>query len=347
MSCFLLQVSCLLPCFPCYVLTLTHVPACPPRQLFAQHQHQQQYYQQQQYLQQLQWAQAQAQAQQLYRQQQLWQQQQQQLQQQHQQQQHEPAAFLSPSQYGAPQPQAPPSASGAAEGGARTPEYHAPVDASRMSVAAFANALAEDEGGSEPGGSRHSDAAFSSRRSSASEDNTSCGMSDGGLSASSLFPTALSLPGSEGLQEMDRRQWRRFKLLEKFPLSHDAAVFRFGLQPHRKLHCPPVSHIVFRTVDGVTGKKLARAYTPISNREDVGFFDFLVKLYPGGIMTELLFRLEPGQAIEMRGPVAAKLHYKRGMAAHVGLVCGGTGIAPMWQLMDAILRNPKDTTKVK
>ena len=34
------------------------------------------------------------------------------------------------------------------------------------------------------------------------------------------------------------------------------------------------------------------------------------------------------------------------MTRHMGLACGGTGITPMWQLMEAVLRDKKDKTLI-
>jgi hypothetical protein len=35
------------------------------------------------------------------------------------------------------------------------------------------------------------------------------------------------------------------------------------------------------------------------------------------------------------------------MQASLGMVCGGTGVTPIYQVVNAVLKNPRDKTKVR
>ena len=88
-----------------------------------------------------------------------------------------------------------------------------------------------------------------------------------------------------------------------------------------------------------------RPYTPISDESDKGTMTLLVKRYPNGAMSEHLHSMNPGQMLEMRGPLP-KYPWEPNKHEHIALVAGGTGITPMYQLIRAIFNNPEDKTKV-
>ncbi len=73
--------------------------------------------------------------------------------------------------------------------------------------------------------------------------------------------------------------------------------------------------------------------------------DLLVKKYENGPMSTHLHDLVPGQHLEIKGPLP-KYPWSTNKHEHVGLVAGGTGITPMFQLVRAIFNNPDDKTKV-
>jgi cytochrome-b5 reductase len=52
-----------------------------------------------------------------------------------------------------------------------------------------------------------------------------------------------------------------------------------------------------------------------------------------------------GETIAIKGPFK-KLEYITNMKENIGMIAGGTGIAPMIQMLQAIFQNPEDTTKV-
>ncbi|GFY99779.1 FAD/NAD(P)-binding oxidoreductase [Actinidia rufa] len=86
-------------------------------------------------------------------------------------------------------------------------------------------------------------------------------------------------------------------------------------------------------------------YTPISDPDSKGYFDLLIKVYPEGKMSQHFASLKPGDVVDVKGPIE-KLRYTPNMKKHIGMIAGGTGITPMLQIIDAILRNPDDNTQV-
>ena len=49
-------------------------------------------------------------------------------------------------------------------------------------------------------------------------------------------------------------------------------------------------------------------------------------------MSKYLTDMKPGDTIEMKGPIK-KYDYHANKKAEIGMIAGGTGIAPMWQVI--------------
>ena len=62
-------------------------------------------------------------------------------------------------------------------------------------------------------------------------------------------------------------------------------------------------------------------------------------------MSQHMASLKVGDKLDFKGPIV-ETKYAPNQYAQVGMVAGGTGIAPMLQVLDEILENPKDKTKV-
>ncbi|KAL8488318.1 hypothetical protein ACS0TY_024554 [Phlomoides rotata] len=144
-------------------------------------------------------------------------------------------------------------------------------------------------------------------------------------------------------------KWIEFKLQDKVQASHNSQLFRFSFDPDVKLGLNVASCLITRAphgqnADGKT-KYVIRPYTPISDPEAKGYFDLLIKVYPEGKMSQHFASLKPGDVLEVKGPIE-KLKYSPNMKKHIGMIAGGSGITPMLQIIDAILKNPDDNTKV-
>ncbi|RKO93791.1 hypothetical protein BDK51DRAFT_12187, partial [Blyttiomyces helicus] len=95
---------------------------------------------------------------------------------------------------------------------------------------------------------------------------------------------------------------------------------------------------------------IARPYSPVDyhrgggDGEEEGF-ELIVKRYEGGSVSGLLCGLEVGETVEMRGPIET-VGYQPNLVEELGMISGGTGIAPFYLLVKQILTDPADHTKV-
>lgn len=62
-------------------------------------------------------------------------------------------------------------------------------------------------------------------------------------------------------------------------------------------------------------------------------------------MSTHLHDMTPGQSLDFKGPLP-KYAWSENKHEHIGLIAGGTGITPMYQLLRTIFSNPNEKTKV-
>lgn len=153
-----------------------------------------------------------------------------------------------------------------------------------------------------------------------------------------------SPPPSESVF-LSPNEFKSLPLVRKEPVSPNVIRYTFAL-PHTRavLGLPIGQHISIKA--DINGTTVSRSYTPISNDSDLGVLELIIKLYPDGLMTSQYFaNLEVGDTVQVRGPKGA-MRYERGLCKHLGMVAGGTGITPMYQLIRAICEDEADDTKI-
>ncbi|PIA17065.1 ferredoxin reductase-like protein [Coemansia reversa NRRL 1564] len=139
-------------------------------------------------------------------------------------------------------------------------------------------------------------------------------------------------------------EYRKFKLTKKVQLSSNTARYRFELPSlESTLGLPIGRHIQLMTE--VDGKQVARSYTPTSTDNDRGYFELVVKTYDSGVISSYLNNMKIGDTINARGP-RGTFQYKPNMVRAIGMIAGGTGITPMFQIIQHVLANPEDKTHV-
>ncbi|KAL0044059.1 hypothetical protein WJX82_006473 [Trebouxia sp. C0006] len=122
-------------------------------------------------------------------------------------------------------------------------------------------------------------------------------------------------------------------------------MFRFGLPTKNTLLGLPIGqHITFKAKDD-DGKDFFRPYTPTTDDDIPGHVDFVIKVYPEGKMSQHLDKMEVGQTILFKGP-KGRYQYQQGSLRAIGMLAGGTGVTPMYQVANAILKNPADKTDI-
>ncbi|KAJ1677787.1 NADH-cytochrome b5 reductase [Spiromyces aspiralis] len=95
----------------------------------------------------------------------------------------------------------------------------------------------------------------------------------------------------------------------------------------------------------IDGKEVSRSYTPISLDDDKGYFELLIKSYPNGVLSKHFDSLKIGDSIKVRGP-KGNFKYVPNTIRHIGMIAGGSGLTPMYQIILSILRNSNDKTKL-
>jgi len=136
---------------------------------------------------------------------------------------------------------------------------------------------------------------------------------------------------------LDPRIFRSFKVSHTSWDTKDVLRLRVDLGEPTKTMCG--QHVVMRLG---SNKRIERQYTPIRDPKAKGSAEFLVKVYPNGVMGQALAKLTAGDSVEMVGPRGDLVYHgssvwKRGvnkMQAHHLILCGaGSGITPMMQIL--------------
>ena len=141
---------------------------------------------------------------------------------------------------------------------------------------------------------------------------------------------------------LDPNNFKPFKLIAKSDLTGNTKLYRFELPENQPSGLTTASCLVTKFV-GQDQKPVIRPYTPISLPSTRGHLDLAIKIYPGGAMGTHIDGLKIGDTLEMKGPIP-KFPYTPNKFKTLGMVAGGTGIAPMLQIIDEVLNNSADKT---
>jgi cytochrome-b5 reductase len=163
-------------------------------------------------------------------------------------------------------------------------------------------------------------------------------------------------------------------LSKKVQLTHDTYLFEFQLpDPLFTLGLEVGQHItILASLPNSSGKiqEVRRNYTPVSRVDYRGTFELVVKIYrkdvhpafpKGGLVSQYLESLNVGDKIKISGPKGGLVYHGKGKVSIVdlkgqkryqtykalGLIAGGTGITPMYQIMKQIHDDKTDPTKIQ
>jgi len=150
---------------------------------------------------------------------------------------------------------------------------------------------------------------------------------------------------------LDPARFVDFELKRVESYSHNTAKFVFKLNDDEASLLPLASCVIVKSSDpeGLTdakGKPVIRAYTPISRSDTPGELTFLIKRYESGLASKYIHGLQPGDKLAIKGPIP-KFPYKDNEFEEVGMIAGGTGITPMYQILIHALTKPENKTKFK
>ncbi|KAJ9465238.1 NADH-cytochrome b5 reductase 2 [Diplonema papillatum] len=141
------------------------------------------------------------------------------------------------------------------------------------------------------------------------------------------------------------KEFKEFPLLAKKQVSHDSQLLTFGLPSKDHVMGMTVASCVVTKFTDSKGEDVIRPYTPVSRVGDKGTFDLLVKKYPNGKMGTHLHDLKEGESIALKGPFK-KIQINSNEHPAIGMVAGGTGITPMYQVVRHLLDDPTDKTQL-
>ncbi|CAL1269694.1 unnamed protein product, partial [Larinioides sclopetarius] len=120
----------------------------------------------------------------------------------------------------------------------------------------------------------------------------------------------------------------------------------------------------------IDGNIVIRPYTPVTSDDDKGYFDLVIKVYfkgvhpkfpDGGKMSQYLNDMKISDHIDVRGPSGKLVYLGKGKFSvkvdhksppqiyevkEIGMIAGGTGITPMYQLIKQVLKDPEDKLKM-
>lgn len=150
---------------------------------------------------------------------------------------------------------------------------------------------------------------------------------------------------SKSKGSLDTENFKEFKLVERTQLSHNVANFKFALPTSTSVLGLPIGqHISCKGKDAL-GEEVIKPYTPTTLDSDVGYFELVIKMYPQGRMSHHFREMRVGGYLAVKGP-KGRFKYQPGEVRAFGMIAGGSGITPMFQVARAILENPKDKTMV-
>jgi cytochrome-b5 reductase len=144
---------------------------------------------------------------------------------------------------------------------------------------------------------------------------------------------------------LEPKDYRELPLIRKDQLAPNVYRFVFQLPgPGDVIGLPIGQHVAIKA--NINGAAVSRSYTPTSNNLDLGRLELVIKCYPDGVLTgQYLANLKVGDKVQFRGPKGA-MKYSNGLCKKIGMIAGGTGITPMYQLIRAICEDDTDTTEV-
>lgn len=169
--------------------------------------------------------------------------------------------------------------------------------------------------------------------------------------------------GDDAPVALNPKKWLQFELIERTEVSKDTRLFRFKLpSPEHKLGLPVGYHMFIQAP--VDGKTVMRAYTPVSSDDELGEFTLCIKVYfagvhpkfpEGGKLSQYMEAMKVGDMLKVKGPLGHFEYLGRGRfiqsgeeksAKSIGLICGGTGLTPAYQVLKAVSKDPEDTTEI-
>ncbi len=119
------------------------------------------------------------------------------------------------------------------------------------------------------------------------------------------------------------------KLIESTEIAPEVRHFVFEVPELEKFTFVPGQFVSMNRV--INGKKITRAYSIASAPSDTNRFELCLNLVHQGLLSPILFEMQPGEAIEIRPPLG--MFVLRNPPREAVLIATGTGIAPFRSIL--------------
>jgi nitrate reductase (NAD(P)H) len=160
---------------------------------------------------------------------------------------------------------------------------------------------------------------------------------------------------------LQSKTWSKAILESKTKVSSDSFIFGFKLDhADQQIGLPTGQHLLLRLREPVTREAIIRAYTPLSEENERGLLRILIKVYyntqshKGGKMTMALNAIPVGHSVDFKGPVGKFVYLGGGRCTisdkerrvrRLVMICGGSGITPIFQVLRAVMKDVQDPTE--
>lgn len=147
----------------------------------------------------------------------------------------------------------------------------------------------------------------------------------------------------------DKDNFLPFEITKIEPYNLNTKLITFATPKGQATNLPVASALFARSADedgpkDNKGNLVVRWYTPVSDASIPGQFTLMIKKYDDGKLTPHIHSLKVGDKLAFKGPIK-KWAYKMNEFDQVGLIGGGSGITPLYQILGHALKDKNNKTK--
>ncbi|GEQ69617.1 hypothetical protein JCM33374_g3290 [Metschnikowia sp. JCM 33374] len=139
--------------------------------------------------------------------------------------------------------------------------------------------------------------------------------------------------------------WVDLKLKDSWHISPDTKHYVFELNSPEDVSGLVTASCLLAKYVTSKGNNVIRPYTPVSDPDQKGTIEFVIKTYPEGKFSKHVHELNNNDTVSFKGPII-KWKWEPNQFKKIILIGGGSGITPLYQLIHEISKNPNDNTKV-
>lgn len=154
-------------------------------------------------------------------------------------------------------------------------------------------------------------------------------------------------PPDDAENAISQTEYTEFQLVKATEIRncHQLLIFKSTSIENRKLRWKPGDHFLLKYIS--KDMSCTKAYTPIKQKDISEKYDFaiIVKIYYDGLVSNYLNNLHKGSITLWRGPYGA-FEVTPNKFNRVIMIAQGTGIAAFMSIIENILGNEDDNTKI-